>query len=227
MGHLFINYLWEDPKLFFAVVITVVVSVTLHELAHGWVAIRLGDNTPIYTGHMTLNPVVHMGVFSLVLLAVAGIAFGQMPVDRTRLRGKYGESLVAVAGPVTNLLLGLLGALGLGLWARFGTINNQSQPQLNAYLLLSIFMTFNFALAVFNILPVPPLDGSWIAANFFPPYRRFLQTEMVRGLMSALIFAMILGGSSFVFLIANKISDTLVGVIAGPNLQQFVMSVSP
>ena len=73
---MFIEQLSTDPQYFFAVCITVVLSVCLHELAHGIVAIWLGDRTPIETGHMTLNPAVHMGWMSLVLLLVAGIAWG-------------------------------------------------------------------------------------------------------------------------------------------------------
>ena len=69
--NLFIKTVATDPAYFFAVLITVVISITLHELAHGFVAVKLGDDTPIHTGHMTLNPIVHMGIISLVLLAIA------------------------------------------------------------------------------------------------------------------------------------------------------------
>jgi len=217
MGHLFIETLKDDPTYFFAVVITIVISVTLHELAHGWVAIKRGDDTPIRTGHMTLNPIVHMGVFSLILLAIAGIAFGQMPVDRTRLRGKYAEALVAVAGPVTNFLLGLLAAVGLGLWYRFGTFNPDSNVQSNAHTLLTVFTVYNFALGVFNLLPIPPLDGSWIAANFIPAYRRFMSADLVRGITSALIFAMFIGGAQYIFVAAYILTGLIVGFIAGPH----------
>ena len=79
----------------------------LHELAHGWAAIWLGDQTPVRQGRMTGNPLVHMGPWSLLMLAVAGIAWGQMPIDRTRLRGRHGEAIVAAAGPAMNVLLAL------------------------------------------------------------------------------------------------------------------------
>ena len=214
-GQLFIETLQTNPPYFFAVVITVVVSITLHELAHGWVAIKLGDDTPITTGHMTLNPLVHMGVFSIVLLAMAGIAFGAMPVDHTRLRGKYGEALVAAAGPAMNLLLAIVGMVGLGVWVRFGSFDSSNHAQVNGYLLLRVFALYNLALMVFNLLPVPPLDGSWIASNIFPAYRRLTSGEFMQGIMFALIFAMMLGGVTFVFAAAYFVFDKLTPIIAG------------
>ncbi len=104
-----------DQRLFYVSwVITVIFSITLHELAHGLMALRRGDHTPVELGHMTINPLVHMGPFSLAALFFLGIAWGAMPVNPSRLRGKYGEALVALAGPVTNLLLAFLGLTGLG-----------------------------------------------------------------------------------------------------------------
>ena len=199
MNGLFIQSLQTEPRYFFAVVITVIVSITLHELAHGFVAIKLGDDTPAVTGHMTLNPLVHMGLFSFVLLAIAGIAYGAMPVNRSRLRGRYAESLVAVAGPVTNLLLAVIATVGLGLWYRFGTVDVGVAAQANGLLLLSVFAITNFALAIFNMLPVPPLDGGYIAANLFPAYRRLLSGDMARGFLSAVTIALFLGGGTFIF----------------------------
>ena len=163
-----IQYLADDPRYFFAVVIVVVISICLHELAHGIVAIWLGDDTPIVAGHMTLNPMVHMGPFSIVALLLVGIAWGAMPVDRTRLRGKYAEALVAAAGPFANVLIALVSLTALGLWLRFGADSaaEPTEAAENARFLLTIFGVFNILLALFNLIPLPPLDGSRILANF-------------------------------------------------------------
>ncbi|MBT5381502.1 MAG: site-2 protease family protein, partial [Phycisphaerae bacterium] len=84
----------------------VLLSITLHELAHGWAAIWEGDKTPIETGHMSANPVVHMGRFSLIVFALIGFAWGLMPVRPWRFRhGRLGEAIVAIAGPAMNLAL--------------------------------------------------------------------------------------------------------------------------
>ena len=95
---LFIDLITQAPEYYFSVVVAVVISIVLHELGHGFAAIWQGDDTPRISGHMTLNPLVHMGGFSLFLLVMAGIAFGQMPVNPGRFRSRYGNALVAAAG---------------------------------------------------------------------------------------------------------------------------------
>ena len=164
----FIQYLSSDPRYFFGMIITVVLSVCLHELAHGFVAIWLGDDTPIEQEHMTLNPLVHMGPASLVCLLLAGLAWGAMPVDDRRLRWRYGPALVAVAGPVMNALLATVSLLALGYWQRYDPTPTKqlSQYAQNGRFLLSIFGTANILLALFNLIPFPPLDGSRILGNF-------------------------------------------------------------
>src|SRR5678815_2328722 len=99
---MFIQMLQSNPRLYFAVVLALVVSICLHELAHGIVAVKHGDRTPIEQDRITLNPLVHMGVLSLVVLLIAGMAWGSMPIDRARLRGRYAEAHVALAGPLMN-----------------------------------------------------------------------------------------------------------------------------
>ncbi len=174
-----------DPatqSFFFATVISVVISITLHELAHGWAAIRLGDNTPIRTGHMTGNPFIHMGPFSIVALLIAGIAWGQMPIDPTRMRGKYAEAWVAFAGPATNFMLSIAALTGLGLWLRFGGPIDTPVEE-NLKMLLWVFGSINAVLGVFNLLPIPPLDGSHIVANFNRKYAAFISDPAHQGIM--------------------------------------------
>ncbi len=96
---MFINQLFRNPVYFLRVVIILIVSICLHELGHGIAAISQGDDTLFKTGHLTLNPLVHMGIHSLIFLAIAGIAWGQMPVNPGKFRSpKWGNILVAAAG---------------------------------------------------------------------------------------------------------------------------------
>ncbi len=216
---LFISTLQTDPRYFFAVIITVVISITLHELAHGWVAITCGDESPIYNGHMTMNPLVHMGGFSILMLFIAGIAWGAMPIDPTRLRGKYAEALVAVAGPVTNIILAFLTLTGLGLWLRFGSMSfsgdDMTQASENARYLLLVFGSMNLMLAIFNILPVPPLDGSHILGNFVPAYRRWLGQASGQGIMTALFFVLFIGAGRYISEAAFWITGNYLSILAG------------
>lgn len=217
MGGLFIQTLSTDPRFFFATIITVVLSITLHELAHGVIAIWCGDDTPRATGHMTLNPLVHMGGMSLLMLAIGGIAWGMMPVDPSRLRGKYSESLVALAGPVTNILLALLALVGLGLWIRFSpsAVYSSNKTIENAVYLLLIFGSTNILLAIFNLIPVPPLDGSRVVANFVPAYRSLLSNPGTQGIMVAVFFALFMGGGIYIQHWAMRLTWMILGTVAG------------
>ena len=182
---LFITNLFsEDPAdrfLFFCVVITVVVSIVLHELAHGWMAIRLGDDTPIRLERMTGNPLVHMGPYSLLALALVGIAWGQMPIDHSRLKGRYGGSKVALAGPAMNLLLAIVSLFAYAMWLRFGGYAEMGTVAGNAQQFLWIAGATNLLLMCFNLLPIPPLDGSHVAMDFFAGYRRFVSDPANQG----------------------------------------------
>lgn len=174
MSPMFIEYALKDPQFYFMVVITVIVSVVLHELAHGIVAIWQGDDTPIHTGHMTLNPYVHMGWMSLIMAFVFGLAWGAMPVNPSRFRSRYGDAMVSFAGPLTNLLIALITASVYGFLIRRG-IDSENQTMRSVQMFLGIAAVYNIALAIFNLLPVPPLDGSSVLANFSYGYSRWLQ----------------------------------------------------
>ena len=172
-----------DPNtrfVFFATVLVVVFSITLHELAHGWAAIRLGDRTPIIQNRMTFNPLIHMGPFSIVALLITGIAWGQMPIDPTRLKGRHGEAQVAFAGPAINLSLGLLFLIILGLIFRFDAQPDGHVGDNLTYMLL-IAGQMNLILFVFNLIPAPPLDGSHILASYVQGYARFIYNANNQG----------------------------------------------
>lgn len=174
-----------DPQTqfyFFSVVLSVVISITLHELAHGWAAIKLGDLTPIWQGRMTGNPLVHMGPYAIMALLVVGLSWGQMPVDPTRLKGKYAEAWVAFAGPATNFILALTALTGLGLLTRFDTLSGMGIEK-NAINFLYTFGSINAILGVFNLFPVPPLDGSHILANLNRRYALFISDPSKQGML--------------------------------------------
>lgn len=150
----------------------VLLSITLHELGHGWAAIREGDRTPIELGRMTMNPIVHMGPQSLLLFALCGIAWGVMPISPHRLRrGRTSRLIVAAAGPAVNLLLAALTIVLLGLWLRLGSAAGPTMHRnLATFLLSGAFL--NLFLAGFNLIPAPPLDGARILASLSYRFER-------------------------------------------------------
>ena len=154
-----------------------------------------------------------MGPFSIGVLLLIGIAWGQMPIDPTRMRGKYAEAKVAAAGPAMNLLLALAALSGLGLWFRFGTVSDV-QVQLNAFNLLRTFGAINLLLCIFNLFPIPPLDGSHILANFSRGY-----ANLVHDPAKQQIF---LFGFFFFFMVAGRLfgavfdwAEIYVNLVAG------------
>lgn len=163
----------RGPAFLVSWIVLVIGSIVLHELAHGWAAIRLGDTTPRDTGHMSWNPLVHMGPFSLIVFAVVGIAWGMMPVDPSRLRGRYAEAWVAVAGPAMNIVLAVVSFVCLVAWASVSNRFGVGEPlRSNLETFFELGAVLNLVLAVFNLVPVFPLDGGRIAACFSEGYRR-------------------------------------------------------
>jgi Zn-dependent protease len=212
---MFIQALSSNPQYYFAVVLVVVISICLHELGHGFAALALGDRTPEETGHITLNPLVHMGPISLLMLAFVGISWGAMPVDPTRLRGRYAEALVAVAGPAVNLVLALFGGTALGLWARFGTIDVENHMVSNAVTLLSVLCIYNILLFMLNLLPLPPLDGSRIVGNFVPAYRAVTRDPTMSGVFLAVLFGVFYAAGGYLAPIAINAGSRFIGIVAG------------
>jgi Zn-dependent protease len=151
-------------------------SLSVHEWAHAWSAHKLGDDTAERMGRLTLNPLAHMDPIGTFLLPLLGIPFGwakPVPVDPTRFRRNVSQSagmaITAAAGPISNLILAVLCAVVFGLLLRFKQ-DLAAQPGVVALLVGG--MSINVALAIFNLLPIPPLDGSRIVAHFIPAKSR-------------------------------------------------------
>lgn len=202
----------DGPIALVSWIFWVIFSITLHELAHGWAAIAQGDRTPIERGHMTMNPLVHMGPMSLLLFALAGIAWGAMPVNPHRFRsGARGDVLVSGAGPAMNFALSLACIAVLGLLLRFGT----APQNLAMFLYTGAFL--NIALGLLNLLPVPPLDGSRIVAGVIPETRRLYDhpNAPIVGLAVFFLIFFVTPLGSLLWLASHVIADTGIQFLAG------------
>jgi Zn-dependent protease len=192
----------------------VIFSITLHELAHGWAALWQGDNTPRAMGHMTANPIVHMGPMSLLMFAVIGIAWGMMPVDPSRFRWKRrGRIVVSGAGPAMNIALALVALTLAALWTRYGPIN--SDPLFgNVQTFLITGGWINVFLAVFNMLPVPPLDGASVLAGFSLRFYQLMNNPQAMMISMFILMAIFLSGvGGLLFEVARRASAAYVGAV--------------
>ena len=199
---MFINTLLTDPVYFFRIVAILIISVTLHELAHGWAALSQGDDTPIISGHMTPNPIVHLGWPSIIFLCLAGIVWGQMPVNPSKFRNpKWSSIIVSAAGPLMNLGLALGAILFMQLINRGLIINIISTE------FLYFAALFNLVLCFFNFLPIPPLDGFSIFSELFPGLKSLRNSPF--GMVAFMILFMS-GVSSDLFVAARFIVGALV-----------------
>ena len=169
--------LWDDPARFLLLIgltaLSVVIAVTVHEFSHAFVANSLGDPTARRQGRVSLNPLKHLDPAGSILFLVAGFGWGKpVPVDEHRLaHGTTGMTLVAAAGPLSNLTTAFLLAVPI----RVGLVELSpvgSQELLADVLKLTV--TFNLLLAIFNLVPLAPLDGSRVLGGLIP-------REYVRG----------------------------------------------
>jgi len=221
VGGIWITDSWNrDPVFTIAWVGWVIVSITLHELAHGWAAISRGDRTPIEMGRMTFNPVVHMGMMSLIMLALLGIAWGAMPVNPSRMRGRHANAFVSAAGPAMNIALAILCIVLYVAWTVIVSSSlGSSIPahvQDNAMMVFRAGALLNVVLVLLNLLPIPPLDGSRIIADFFPAYDRLLSGPQGQYLGLGLFIAMWMFGFSALFGLAGRIVNFTASVLLIP-----------
>lgn len=160
--HLFINTFFNDPAFFLAWVLVVTFSICVHEYAHAYVAYRLGDRTAALRGHLTLNPLKQMGPTSLIMLLVAGIAWGAVPINPMAYRNRSEVTRMAIAGPVANLLLCAIFAFLTSLALKISA-GDMSGP-LHPARFFELGARANGVLFLFNLLPLPMLDGWAVVA---------------------------------------------------------------
>jgi len=200
---------FQEPLVAIVLVaIFLLVAFPVHEFAHAWAAYMQGDATAKLFGRLTLNPIVHFdpigGTLTAVSLMFSPIMFGwakPTPVNPSNFRDRRnGDVIVALAGPVSNLVMALIGAAVVRLVVALGV----DVPYLVAYGLY-YFVAFNVLLAIFNLIPIPPLDGSAILFRFLSPQ----QAWTIRPILGRYGFIIVLAA---VFLGGRLLSDLIFGV---------------
>jgi Zn-dependent protease len=215
------------PDQFLASVIVVAIMLLIgfpvHEFSHALAAYRLGDGTAKLFGRLTLNPIAHFDPLGGLLLAVsfigAGFGFGwakPTPVNPANLAGgRRGEAIVAAAGPLSNLVLAAAAALPLRFI--YATPDLAVQIPFLAIEILDLFVYINLVLMVFNLLPIPPLDGSKVLFAFLPPRLSWQWRPILEqyGFILMLLLFFLPPGNSIGGRILRPILDAFYSVLVG------------
>jgi Zn-dependent protease len=185
-------WLRDEPQLFVAFVIAVIIGITFHEFSHAAVASLQGDQTARSQGRLTLNPLSHLDPLGSIALILAGFGWGRpVPVTPSRLRNRrFGHVLVGLAGPAANFVLAIVSVVALRIAYPPADLTFDVDFTLR---LLDTLVAVNVILGVFNLLPIPPLDGSTLLSILLPPSRqnilRFLEQYGIFLLLALLILA--------------------------------------
>lgn len=197
-----------DPVYLLILIGCILVALVIHEFMHAYAGYLLGDTTATKNGRLTLNPLDHIDPIMTVALPIITVVLFQIPIlaakpvpfdpDRVKF-GEYGAALLAAAGPFSNLVLAILGALVAGFVA----------PGSFGHEVISLFVGLNVSIFVFNLLPIPPLDGSRILYAFAPePLQRIM--DQIEPIGFFLIFGLILaGGGAFLTNINTMVLNLL------------------
>jgi Zn-dependent protease len=203
-----------------AVALIILISFPFHEFAHALAAYRLGDSTAKLLGRLTLNPIVHFDPLGGILLIVSSlIGFGigwakPTPYNPMNLQGgRWGEAIIAVAGPISNLVIAIAAAIPL----RYIYATGMDVPFLAG--VLQLLVTINLLLMVFNLIPIPPLDGSKVLYAFLDPRTgwRVRATLEQYGLLILLgaMFLPIFGGNTLIGIVVTEVLFPLIRLLTG------------
>ena len=198
----------DDPVGFIAFIIAIVLGITVHEFMHAYTAHRLGDDTARLLGRLSLNPMAHLDPFGTLLLVLAGFGYGKpVPFNESRLRSAMGVTFVALAGPLANLVLAALCAIPLRFSAAAVISGVYGE-------ILFAIVTWNCVLAIFNLVPIPPLDGANVVYGLLPPRQQYSwRTYQQYGPFLLLFILLLAPGvlSTLVFAPAVAIRRLLIG----------------
>jgi Zn-dependent protease len=207
----------QSPDVLIAILLILFVSLPFHEFSHALAAYRLGDSTAKYMGRLTLNPLAHLDPFGALLILLVGFGWAKpTPYNPLNVRGgKTGEVIIAVAGPISNLVLAIAAALPL----RYIYATGMNVPEV-VVSALSTFVMLNVILAVFNLIPIPPLDGSKLLYAAMNPqterqWRPVLEQYGFIILFAALLLPVLPGGQTIVSFVFQKVGLPIANLLIG------------
>ena len=211
-----LDFLFTDPTLFLILGLALLVAITIHEFAHALAADQLGDPTPRLQGRLTLNPFAHLDPLGTLMLVIIGFGWGKpVQFDPFNLKNpRRDAAIISFAGPLSNIALASI----LSIILRFATTPFSPAPLI---IITSYFISFNVTLAVFNLLPIHPLDGGKILVGLLPP-KEAHEVDMFMQRYGMIILLLLIfpvfGGVSLVSNIISPIRNILLNIYFPQNL---------
>ena len=177
------------PEALVLLIPTLMFALSFHEFSHAWMAYRCGDNTAARMGRLTLNPIAHLDFFGSIMILFVGFGWAKpVPVDPQALNNSRADMIkVAAAGPVSNLILALFGGIIFRILSGMPIFSD------TIILMLYYFTSINISLAIFNLIPVSPLDGSQIFSGYLMKYNPHLAWK-IQSYGPQVLFGLILFG---------------------------------
>lgn len=191
----------NDLPLYLMRIPVILLSLTIHEVAHGWIASRLGDPTAKNLGRLSLNPLKHLDPIGTIMMLVVGFGWAKpVPINVRYFKNKRRDmALTALAGPVSNLVIAFIGIFFYMVLSRtlYNALVSGNSLAYVIVLFFYVFYTLNLYLAIFNLLPIPPLDGSRILFIILPDryyfgimkYERYIMLVMMLLLFTGMFTA--------------------------------------
>ena len=210
---MFLLNILQSPLDFLAVLVGfLLIGITIHEFAHAWVANKFGDPTAKMEGRVSLNPLVHLDPVGTILFLIIGFGWGKpVQINPHLLRNKNDELKVAIAGIVANLLVATILAIPLRI-AMIQGVAIDSEPYL---LFLKKLVEINVVLAAFNLLPIPPLDGSHFVEYFLDDMARYRFQQIGQYALIGLILFGLVTSVSIIPLIMEPIMRVMLFFVSG------------
>ncbi len=197
----------------FLLIVPLLISISFHEWAHGFVAYKFGDPTPKLYGRLTLNPFAHLDLVGTLMLFVVGIGWAKpVPVNILNIPNKTKQMLVALAGPMSNIMLAVVFSVILVLSNKF-FVFDRSFSQI-VFVIVSTVIRINLILAIFNMIPIPPFDGSKILAWVLPEKlaEKYLSLEIYG--IAVLFLLLVSGAFKFILVGADLCQVKLLYLIS-------------
>jgi Zn-dependent protease len=203
-----------SPEVLVGIAVALVVGITFHEFSHALVADQLGDHRPRALGRVSLNPLRHLDPLGALFFLLAGFGWGKpVPVNAYALRGgRRGLTLVALAGPVANFVVASIAAILFRLLLQAGMLDADFPHRV-----MQLIVFFNVALGLFNLIPIPPLDGYNVVLPLLPPRQAFIAQRYAQYGYVALLLLLVLsygpgnGPLGWLFGLASLIEGFLLG----------------